>query len=164
MSKVNPLFLDSTKPIGDKVVTKVELKKVLLHDAETLSLEVMDHYGVTQRFSMTSVEEESEAPVFKCEAWLKYQFQVHYRFVISCVGADIFSSEPKATSAGHFISEDWEPCFDEERIKNLWKPDGMSKDEFLEKVRTSQTPKTNALPQLGPVFYDKMKSLLDDLM
>lgn len=163
MSKVNPLFLDSTKPIGDKVITQVELKKVLLHDAETLILEVMDHYGVTQRFTMKA-EEVGDVQIFRCEAWLKYQFQVHYRFVISCVGADIFSSEPKATSAGHFISENWEPSFDEERIKNLWKPDGMSKAEFLDKVRTSQEPRANALPQLGPVFFDKVKSLLDDLM
>ena len=52
LSQINPLFLDSTKPIGDKVVTNVELLAVTLRDGESVYFEVSDHFGFVQRFIM----------------------------------------------------------------------------------------------------------------
>ncbi|MGZ3743105.1 MAG: hypothetical protein ACXWRA_04520, partial [Pseudobdellovibrionaceae bacterium] len=81
MSNINPLFLDSTKPIGDKVVTNVELFNILLHDGDFLYFEMINQFGFVQRFLMQAIETKKSIK-YKTEVWLNYQHQIQYRFVI----------------------------------------------------------------------------------
>lgn len=156
MSTINPLFLDSTKPVGDKVVTNVELFNILLRDGDTLFFEVTDQFGFVQRFAMKKIETK-KAVRYTAEVWLKYQHQIRYRFVIVSDGQELYTSAKQETRAGHIISEKWEPCL---KIKDV-----TSKKERRASTGTSREIKaTSSKPLCKPQFFDQIKSLLDDLL
>ncbi len=153
LSQINPLFLDSTKPIGDKVVTNVELTHVTLQDGQSLYFEVSDHFGFVQRFIMQRVQTKKSVR-FTAEVWLKYQHQIQYRFLVVSEGAEIMTSASKEAHAGHVISEKWQPC-DKEALKP--KVDKRP-------VRPTREPKaTKAKPLMQPQMVDQLKLLIDDL-
>ncbi|MGZ3746487.1 MAG: hypothetical protein ACXWRE_03990 [Pseudobdellovibrionaceae bacterium] len=158
MSNINPLFLDSTKPIGDKVVTNVELFNILLHDGDFLYFEMINQFGFVQRFLMQAIETKKSIK-YKTEVWLNYQHQIQYRFVIEAEGQELYASEKRETRAGHIISEKWEPCLNsgilEKKIekRNARRPAGMGE-------RKSPSSK----PLCQPQFLEQIKSLLDDLL
>lgn len=164
MSTVNPLFLDSTKPIGDKVVTNVELTHILLHDAESLFIEVMDPFGFAQKFELRELTTKKSAK-FKAEVWLKYQHQIQYRFVIETAGQRIFTSALRDTRAGHVISEKWEPCFEPDPQAAKVDKTNTRRSEFIKTIKPAREAKSKSSKDLlKPQLFDQIKSLLDDLL
>lgn len=152
MSTINPLFLDSTKPIGDKVVTNVELLGIVPRDGDSIFCEVTDQFGFAQRFAMKVVETKKSIR-YTSEIWLKYQHEVRYRFVIMADGEEVFTSESRQTRAGHIISEKWEPCFKVEPVKPKKEP----------RPSTQEIKPAIAKPRIKTDFFDQMKSVIDDL-
>lgn len=164
MSTINPLFLDSTKPIGDKVVTNVELNSILLHDGDSLYFEIMNQFGAPQRFTLQTVVTKKSVK-YTAEVWLKYQYEIQYRFVIEADGQQIFSSEIRNTRAGHIISEKWEPCFKVDIAAEKIDKSTLRRAEFMKDLKTPRELKsTSSKPLLKPQFFDQFKSLLDDLL
>lgn len=153
MSQINPLFLDSTKPIGDKVVTNVELTHVELKDGESIYFEVTDHFGFVQRFIMQKVQTKKSVR-YTAEVWLKYQHKIQYRFSMVSEGTEIFTSASKEAHAGHVISEKWIPCAIEATKPKVDK----------RPTRPARDGKTIKAKPLGePQLMDQLKLLIDDL-
>lgn len=157
MSHINPLFLDSTKPVGDKVVTNVEVFGVPLIDGESVYFEVSDHYGFVQKFIMQKVETKKSVR-YCAEVWLKYQHQVQYRFFVVSEGQERMTSAFKETLAGHVISEKWEASAEPiERLKKERRPPR----------RVGAPPeikKTKGKPLCEPLLLDQIKSLFEDIL
>lgn len=156
LSRINPLFSDSTKPIGDKVVTNVELLGLALIDGDSVYFEVSDHYGFVQRFIMHKIETKKSIR-FSAEVWLKYQHQIQYRFTVVSEGKERMSSALKETLAGHVISEKWEPC--------LKPPERARRDP--RPARPPGAPpeikKTTGKALCEPQVFAQIKSLFDDM-
>lgn len=160
MSTINPLFLDSTKPIGDKVVTNVELVNILLHDGDSLFFEIINEFGFTQRFVLQAIPTKKSIK-YTAEVWLNYQHQIQYRFLIEAESQLLYASAIRETRAGHIISEKWEPCFNSDAVsKKTDKRSHFTKD--LKQPREIKS--TSSKPLCKPQFFDQIKSLLDDLL
>lgn len=164
MSTINPLFLDSTKPIGDKVVTNVELINVLLHDGDSLYFEMIDQFGFTQRFALQTIATKKSVK-YTTEVWLKYQHHIQYRFVIEAEGQHLYASAVRETRAGHVISEKWEPCFNCDSIGLKIDRRGVRRPENTKDLKNPREIKSNTTkPLCKPQFFEQIKSLLDDLL
>lgn len=165
LNTINPLFLDSTKPIGDKVVTNVELVNILLHDGDSLYFEVMDQFGFAQRFALQAIATKKSIK-YKAEVWLKYQHQIQYRFLIESEGQELYTSAILETRVGHVISEKWQPCFNCDLIKAK-KIDERSirHTDFINDIKHPPEIKSNSSkPLCKPQFFEQIKSLLEDLL
>lgn len=157
LSHINPLFLDSTKPVGDKVVTNVELFGLTLADGDSIYFEVSDHYGFVQKFIMQKIETKKSVR-FSAEVWLKYQHQIQYRFFVVSEGKELQSTAFKETLAGHVISEKWVPCLEPiERQKKERRPQRRS-------AAAPEIKKTIGKPLCEPHLLDQIKSLFDDML
>ncbi|WP_413582856.1 hypothetical protein [Bdellovibrio sp. HCB288] len=164
MSTINPLFVDSTKPIGDKVVTNVELLAVTLQPGESLFFELTDEFGFEQRYEMKKLETKKSVK-YTTEVWLKYQHQIQYRFLVVAEGAEVQTSMMREICAGHIISEKWETCAAGEFAKTR---------KAKRKPAQTATPKeknaapvikaTAAKPLCEPHILSQIKSLFDDLL
>ncbi len=165
MSTVNPLFLDSTKPIGDKVVTNVELTHILLHDGDSLFFEIIDkEFGFTQKFELRELTTKKSAK-YKAEVWLKYQHHIQYRFVIESLGQRTFMSALQETRAGHVIAEKWEPCFEPDPLAIKAEKAQTRRTEFIKTIKPSREGKSKSSKDLfKPQILGQIKSLLDDLL
>lgn len=164
MSTINPLFVDSTKPVGDKVVTNVELLNVTLQPGESLFFELTDEFGFVQRFAMKIVETKKTVK-YTAEVWLKYQHQIQFRFLIVSDGVEMQTSAIREICVGHVISEKWEPCAAGETIKPK-KPKRSAPKSAASKDKNSQPViKTTSAKPLGePNLLVQIKSLFDDLL
>lgn len=161
---INPLFLDSTKPIGDKVVTNVELSGIVLRDGESLYFEVTDQFGFVQKYSLKTIETKKSIK-YTAEIWLKYQHEIQYRFLLIVDGEEVYASALRETRAGHVISEKWEPCFHKEIAKPKKEKRGARRIEGPAEPKAPREIKTAATkPLCQPQFFDQIKSLLDDLL
>lgn len=109
MTKHNPLFVDSTKFHGDLVCTQIELKKVLLHDNESLFVMITNHQDISRRLPMKPLDENT----YEAKIHLNHQTQITYRFVIEKDGERVFQSSNIKARAQYAIIEEWEPCFEE---------------------------------------------------
>jgi hypothetical protein len=164
LSTINPLFLDSTKPIGDKVVTNVELINILLHDGDSLYFEVLDQFGFAQKFAMQAIETKKSIR-YRAEVWLKYQHQVQYRFVIESDGEQIYASAVCKALAGHIISERWEPDLNPIVIEEKSDELKLRQADFIKDLKPPREIKSHSSkPLCQPQFFDQIKSLLDELL
>jgi hypothetical protein len=165
LSTINPLFLDSTKPIGDKVVTNVELTHILLHDGDSLFFEIIDkEFGFTQKFELREISTKKSAR-FKAEVWLKYQHQILYRFVIEALGQRILLSALREMRAGHVICDKWEPCFEPDPLAAKVENTQARRNELLKKMKPARESKSKSSKDLlKPQLLGQIKSLLDDLL
>lgn len=164
LSQLNPLFLDSTKPVGDKVVTNVELVNILLRDGDSAYFEMVDQFGFHQRFVMQVVETKKSVK-YKAEVWLKYQHEICYRFVIESEGKAILTSASSKTLAGHYICEKWQPSFTPDpHFYKIDQRDLKGHDSKKEARSHREFKSTTTKPLCKPQFIDQIKSLLEDLM
>lgn len=166
LSSFNPLFLDSTKPIGDKVVTNVELFEILLYDEESIFFEIIDSFGFIQRFPLQVVPTKKTVK-YTAEVWLKYQHEIKYHFVIESQKKHLFHSSIQKTRVGHVISEKWEPCFDFTNTFTAPLNDQIQPQEtqliITPKPSREIKPKISK-PLCKPQFFEQLKSLIDDLV
>ncbi|XGC79941.1 hypothetical protein ACES2L_11440 [Bdellovibrio bacteriovorus] len=158
VNNLNPLFVDSTKPIGDKVVTNVELLSVVLRDGDSVFFEVSDEFGFQQRFLLKAIETKKSVK-YTTEVWLKYQYEYQYRFVMINAEEEVFASATQSARAGHVISEKWAPTFKPDSLREKKKrPVQKSEPKAPREVKTAVKP-------LGqPNMLSQIKSLLDDLL
>lgn len=163
MSTINPLFLDSTKPIGDKVVTNVELSNVVLRDGDSLYFEVTDQFDFVQRYAMKAVETKKSVK-HTAEVWLKYQYEIKYRFLVLAEGEEVYASAFQETRAGHVISEKWDPCFLKEPVPAKKEKRAKRVESLAEAKAPREIKATSVKPLCQPQFFDQIKSLLDDLL
>lgn len=163
LNTLNPLFLDSTKPIGDKVVTNVELSNILLHDGDCLYFEVIDQFGFSQRFTLQAIATKKSIK-YRTEVWLKYQHQIQYRFVIETEGQPLYTSAIRETRAGHVVCEKWEPCFSSDPVTEKTDKLSLRRTEFVRDLHQPREIKTNSSkPLCKPQFLEQLTSLLEDL-
>lgn len=165
LSTINPLFLDSTKPIGDKVVTNVELTNILLHDGDALYFEVIHEFGITQKFTLQAIPTKKSVK-YTAEVWLKYQHQIQYRFVIEGEGKLIYASAIRETRAGHIISDKWEPRIHSDVVLAKIDKRNIRQTEFMKdlKQQPREIKSNSSKALLKPQFFEQIKSLLDDLL
>jgi hypothetical protein len=167
LSSTNPLFIDSTKPIGDKVVTKVELFQILLLDGESIAIEVMNQFGFVRRYSLEAVATKTGLK-YTAELWLNYQHQVKYRFLVTAAEQELYTSAIRETRAGHIISDKWEPCPNGQSFAKTQDASSLRRADFMKELTPSSTaPSThyNAPRTLcKPSFVAEIKSLLEDLL
>jgi len=154
LKKLNPLFLDSTKPIGDNYVANVELTNVILYDGELLFFEMIDQFGMTQRFSMKMIETKKSTKYFS-EIWLKKEQQIKYRFVIMRNGQDIYFTSIQSEICNQQISEKWESDFSLAVVK-------QEKTSSRKSVRDSKPSAAKTL--CTPYLTEQLKLLIDDLL
>ncbi|QDK44570.1 hypothetical protein DOM22_05055 [Bdellovibrio sp. ZAP7] len=165
VGSLNPLFVDSTKPIGDKVVTNVELLSIVLHDGDSVFFEVSDEYGFQQRFALKA-EETKKSVKYTAEVWLKYQHEIQYRFVMVNGGEEVFVSATQKARAGHIISDKWAPTFkpDALREKKSKRPQqrGEAAAAAVKEAKAQREARSKPLGQ--PNMLSQIKSLIDDLL
>lgn len=154
MRKVNPLFVDSTKPIDDKVVTNVELVNVIPGEGEALYLEVTDQFDFVQKFVMNKIETKKSVR-YTAEVWLKDKHKISYRFLIVKDGQELQTSATFQGGAGQDISEKWEPCLKQTKPK-------AKKTKTQKPAREIKSISSKPLGQ-SQMMFDGLKSLLDDL-
>lgn len=170
---MNPLFLDSTKPVGDKVVTNVELSNLIVQPGEALFFELTDEFGFVQRFQMKLLETKKSIKMV-AEVWLKYQHKYQYRFLFVKEGQQITSSKMKNISAGHVVSEFWSDEIIEletnkkNEIRNQ-QFDHSQNDKELSLVETieaepnKKSRKKSTRKLFESQLFDQIKLLIDDL-
>lgn len=108
MKKHNPLFLDSTQPVGDKVITNVELLEASLQAGEAFYIEVTDSFGFVQKHALKMISTKKSVR-YCAELWLNQHEEIQYRFILVAAGAELKSSLMKNSLAGNPISEKWDP-------------------------------------------------------
>lgn len=162
---INPLFLDSTKLIGDKVVTNVELINILLHDSDSLYFELIDQFGFEQRIVLQSIQTKKSIK-YKAEVLLNYQHQIKYRFFIESEGKPLFTSAIREARVGQVIAEKWEPCFSSEFIS--YKKDKTStpnNTDIMSNLSLARKKKSTSFkPLLQPQIFEQINFLLNDLL
>ena len=163
MSTINPLFVDSTKPIGDKVVTNVELLGATLQPGELLFFEMSDEFGFEQRFAM-KVLETKKSVKYTAEVWLKYQHPIQYRFLIVADGEEVQTSAIRNISAGHIISEKWKPCAPEDVVKVRKARAPRKSAASQERKAQDEIKTTSAKPLYEAGLIAQLKSVFDDLL
>lgn len=153
MKKLNPLFLDSTKPIGETYVANVELTNVVLYDNEVLYFEMLDVHRVPQRYAMKKIETKKNTK-YCAEVWLKPQQQIEYRFVILRDGYELQSSAMQVCSSSPQITQQWVP-----ETEPKLKKEKQSANKKTREVKSAST-KTLCTPYLT----EQLKLLIDDLV
>lgn len=105
MAKANPLFIDSTKMVGESVGTQFELSRVALYEGEGLFVLITTHQGTVTRMPMILNDELN----YQAKVWLAHQKTFSYQFVIEKDGTRILQSAPQKNRAKYAILEKWEP-------------------------------------------------------
>lgn len=111
MAKANPLFIDSTKMVGDSIGTQFEVSKIALYEGEGLFVLITNHLGTVTRMPMVLNEELN----YQTKVWLAHQKQFSYQFVIEKDGQRVLQSAPQKNRAKYAILEKWEPVLAEEQ-------------------------------------------------
>ncbi len=149
--------------VGAKVVTNVELFKILLRNHEAILIEVMNQSGLVRKYPLNPVENNNSLK-FVAELWLNYQHEIKYRFIIEFEEKELFTSTIHETRAGHIISENWEP--DPNGIGFEVKQDEASlrRASFMKEITQSRSHQIDtSRPLCQPSFVAEIKSLLQEL-
>ena len=109
MAKANPLFIDSTKMVGDSIGTQFEVSKIALYEDEALFVLITNHLGTVTRMPMVLNEELN----YQTKVWLAHQKTFSYQFVIEKNGERILQSALQKNRAKYAILEKWVPVLAE---------------------------------------------------
>lgn len=158
MKKHNPLFLDSTQPVGDKVITNVELLEASLAAGEALYIEVTDSFGFVQKHALKLISTKKSVR-YCAELWLSQNEEIKYRFILVSAGAELCSSVEKMSVTGVVISEKWAPVAAATAPK--------AKKTEPKKSKSTEIKKTASVKSQGSLVaaqdYQQMKFLLGEL-
>jgi hypothetical protein len=151
MTKMNPLFVDSTKFQGDTIASQIELSDVFVYDDELVFVLMTNHLGVRSKSPMKRVTEWT----FEARMHLNHQKTVAYQFVIEKEGAIVMQSAVHKSRAQYAIIEKWQPCLEPEAIEAAIAP----------LVKESLPPQRPPMPRRDanwPKEYSSsVKSLID---
>ncbi len=161
MKKHNPLFLDSTQPVGDKVITNVELLEASLAAGEALYIEVTDSFGFVQKHALKLISTKKSVR-YCAELWLSQNEEIKYRFILVSAGAELCSSVEKMSVTGVVISEKWAPV-----AAATAAAAPKAKKTEPKKSKSSEIKKTASVKSQGSLVaaqdYQQMKFLLGEL-
>lgn len=161
MKKHNPLFLDSTQPVGDKVITNVELLDASLQAGAAFYIEVADSFGFVQKHALKMISTKKSVR-YCTELWLNNSEAIQYRFMMVASGTELQSSPMKESLAGNSISEKWDPSGLPAAQSVRGKPKGAPK-----KAKTTEIKKVSSSKGQGSLVaaqdYQQMKFLLGEL-
>lgn len=122
MTKLNPLFVDSTKFRGDLIGTQIELRNVMVYEDEMLSVLVTNNQGLTTRTQMKVLDYRS----YEARVHLNHQTHVTYQFIIEKGAQLLWQSAQFTGKVQYAIVEEWEPlppnpadCLAQKPINNL---------------------------------------------
>lgn len=110
MAKANPLFIDSTKMVGDSIGTQFEVSRIALYEDEALLVLITNHLGTVTRMPMVLNDELN----YQTRVWLAHQKTFTYQFVIEKNGQRFLQSAPQKNRAKYAILERWEPVLAEQ--------------------------------------------------
>ncbi|UXR63265.1 hypothetical protein EZJ49_09255 [Bdellovibrio bacteriovorus] len=158
LKKNNPLFLDSTRPVGDKLITNVELLEARLEQGQAFYIEVTDSFGVLQKHALKLVVTKKSTR-YCAELWLNQSEEIQYRFILIAAGAELKSSELKQAVAGNSISEKWIPTAVPQVAAAKGKGPKKSKSTEIKKVGSGK----GQSPLVAAQDYQQMKFLLGEL-
>ena len=105
MKKNNPLFVDSTKFHGDRILTTIELTNVCTHFGETIFVKIKDTEAKESIVPMATQSENQ----WVGKIYLPHQKKIEYQFFITRNEIIVATSKLKTTQAVYTISESWEP-------------------------------------------------------
>jgi len=158
---INPLFLDSTTSIGEKVSTDVELYGLVLKKNEKIYVEVADQRGLVQRFEMKPLNKEKSL-VYQAKVWLEYQLPLKYRFLVLKRDQIQSLTLPRLTFAGHVISDQWSPSSDKESCEFKWDRPALPWDKKTNR-QNQETQTSGPVQLIEEESLNEIKTLLDDL-
>lgn len=163
LKKHNPLFLDSTQPVGDKVITNVELLEASLAAGEALYIEVTDSFGFVQKHALKLISTKKSVR-YCAELWLSQNEEIKYRFILVSAGAELCSSVEKMSVTGVVISEKWAPVA---AATATAAAAPKAKKTEPKKSKSSEIKKTASVKSQGSLVaaqdYQQMKFLLGEL-
>lgn len=110
MAKANPLFIDSTKMVGDSIGTQFEVSRVALYDDEALFVLITNDVGAVTRQKMNLNDELN----YQARVWLGHQKSFTYQFALEKNEQRILQSAPKKARVKYAILEKWEPVLADE--------------------------------------------------
>jgi hypothetical protein len=141
---MNPLFVDSTKLAGDKVITTLELVDILLNDEDSLFIEVRENAMASKRYVVRPIKTK-KAIRYRVEIFLKAQSNATYRFFVESSGKEIMSGETQAVNAGETICQQWVPISkDKKKVEALM----VNKIKVVKSTRTSSLLTKDTLDQI----------------
>lgn len=164
MKTSNPVFLNSTEPVGEKVITNVELSGVELHEGQALYLEVTDSFEFVQKLALRLfVSKKSQR--YYAEVLLPPGENFEYRFMIVAGGQELATTKVQNSRAGLAIIDIWQACpetlqvlMDKQRDKKKASSSRPSKARQLGHIKTSVLG-TSTL--YSGEDLDQLKSLMD---
>lgn len=109
MAKANPLFIDSTKMVGDSIGTQFEVSQIALYEDEALFVLITNHLGTVTRMPMVLNEDLN----YQTKVWLAHQKTFSYQFVIEKNGERVLQSALQKNRAKYAILEKWVPVLAE---------------------------------------------------
>lgn len=104
MTKLNPLFVDSTKDNSDSVGMDIELSALLLREGESVYFCVRNHKGLNVEKEM----EESAFGEFICQMWLNHQQEMESYFAIKKENKVVAVSPRYKIRGSYFFKKHWE--------------------------------------------------------
>jgi hypothetical protein len=155
LSRLNPLFIDSTKPVGDKLVTSIELINLLLYDGDTLFFEFLDPIGTAQKIVMQSFATK-KAVKYNTEIWLNSQQKIKYRFMIESKDQKLYLTKYQFIIAGVAIVAQWEPICTSPTL-----PYQNNKPSIRKKTQLKSAAPNGIC---DPAYFANLKILIDDLV
>jgi hypothetical protein len=136
MSKLNPLFVDSTKGFGESVGTRIELSGVQILEGESIHARVQDKFGRDQVVTLTK-----EDQLYAGRIWLTHQQMITYEFFIEKDGVRQASSVPREMLASHMIIDQWHPKREERAQKSI------NESEDADKAAKAETTFAQIFPE-----------------
>ncbi|MGE0528650.1 MAG: hypothetical protein AB7G93_09145 [Bdellovibrionales bacterium] len=121
MTKMNPLFIDSTKFHGDVITTSIELRNVVIYDDETLFVHVTNHQNMARRIQMKPLDERG----YEGRIHLNHQTLISYQFVIERGGERFLHSHIHQSRAQYAVIAEWQPARGVVKLEEL-PPDSNS--------------------------------------
>lgn len=157
MKKHNPLFLDSTQPVGDKVITNVELFGIQLEQGQSLYLEVTDSLGLMQKFVLKQLATKKSIR-YCAELWLNQGDSIQYRFILIANGSEFKSSGLKTAVAGVSISDTWLALESQQITVKKKKASSVKKSQGIKNISFSKGQES-----LNASDIQQLKFLLEGL-
>lgn len=141
---MNPLFVDSTKLVGDKLITSLELVDILLNDQDSLFVEVKEAGVASKRYAVQPVKTKKSVR-YRIEILLKPQTSATYRFFVETSGKELMSGETLTMSAGESVCQHWIPVQKKQKKVETLKVDNI---KSVKSTRTSSLLTKDTLDQI----------------
>lgn len=116
MGQFNPLFVDSTRVRGEKIVASIEVTGVQLRPGESVAIRILDSESGENSSWRLDLDDSGN---FVGQVWLNHQGQIFFQIQILLGERHLFSSEWRATSGSYGLFAEWQPYLGIQKVPNL---------------------------------------------